>query len=88
MAADPITTTAVDDLLNFDITDDEDPFGDKPTKQTRDDKATLSPRHQKRKADGDDNLGLGLDEEVKITKKRKPIAKLDEERYAFGDLIA
>lgn len=26
-------------------------------------------------------LGLGLDEEVKVTKKRQPIAKLDEGRY-------
>lgn len=25
-------------------------------------------------------LGLGLDEEVKVTKKRNPIAKLDEDR--------
>jgi replication fork protection complex subunit Csm3/Swi3 len=26
------------------------------------------------------SLGLGLDEEVKITKKRQPVAKLDEAR--------
>ena len=26
------------------------------------------------------SLGLGLDEEVKVTKKRQPIAKLDEGR--------
>lgn len=25
-------------------------------------------------------LGLGLDEEVKVSKKRKPVAKLDENR--------
>lgn len=28
----------------------------------------------------DSALGLGIDEEVKISKKRKPIAKLDENR--------
>jgi replication fork protection complex subunit Csm3/Swi3 len=26
------------------------------------------------------SLGLGLDEEVKVTKKRQPVAKLDEAR--------
>ncbi len=29
----------------------------------------------------DDAFGLGIDEEIKISKKRKPIAKLDEKRY-------
>ncbi|KAJ5788081.1 hypothetical protein N7457_003071 [Penicillium paradoxum] len=29
---------------------------------------------------GDSALGLGLDEEVKVTKKRQPVAKLDESR--------
>lgn len=29
----------------------------------------------------DTSGGLGIDEEIKITKKRKPIAKLDEARY-------
>jgi len=29
---------------------------------------------------GDPSLGLGLDEEVKVTKKRQPVAKLDEGR--------
>ncbi|KEF59150.1 uncharacterized protein A1O9_03994 [Exophiala aquamarina CBS 119918] len=79
MAADPLTAATADDLFNYDTTDDEDPFGDKTTKVTRDDKANLSPRYTKRKADdGDDELGI--DEEVQIKKKRKPIAKLDEAR--------
>lgn len=30
----------------------------------------------------DGAFGLGIDEEVKISKKRKPIAKLDDDRYA------
>jgi hypothetical protein len=83
MAANPITQAAVDDLFNFDSTDDENPFNDnqKPSRAGRDDKPTLSPRH-KRKAENDEEPGadLGLDEEVKITKRRKPIAKLDEAR--------
>jgi replication fork protection complex subunit Csm3/Swi3 len=29
---------------------------------------------------GDPALGLGLDEEVKVTKQRQPVAKLDESR--------
>ncbi|KIX02532.1 uncharacterized protein Z518_08473 [Rhinocladiella mackenziei CBS 650.93] len=80
MAADPLTAATVNDLFNFDSTDDEDPFHDKSWPNGRDDKTTLSPG--KRKADDDDNLGvdLGLDEEVKLIKKRKPIAKLDEAR--------
>jgi len=79
MAADPLTTATVDDLFNYDTTDDEDPFGDRPSKAIRDDKATLSPRNAKRKVD-DGGDGLGIDEEVQIKKKRKPIAKLDEAR--------
>lgn len=30
----------------------------------------------------DGAFGLGIDEEVKISKRRKPVAKLDENRYA------
>ena len=84
MAADPITSTTVDDLLNFDSTDDEGLFKDKPSgRRDRDDKPTLSPRgSSKRKAEDDDDLDakLGLTSEVQIKKKRKPIAKLDEAR--------
>lgn len=86
MAADPITAATVDDLLNYGTSDDEDPFGDNPSnRNARDDKPTLSPRQNKRKS-GDlqgENDNLGLDEEVQIKKKRKPIAKLDEERCVW-----
>lgn len=82
MPADPITSSTVDELFNFDSTDDETPFKDKKSRPARDDKPTLSPRRAKRQAGDHDEHGadLGLDEEVKITKKRKPIAKLDEAR--------
>ncbi|KAK4936932.1 chromosome segregation in meiosis-related protein [Elasticomyces elasticus] len=82
MAADPITSSTVDELFDFGPTDDEDPFKDKKSRNARDNKTTLSPRPAKRKAGDIEEPGadLGLDEEVKITKKRKPIAKLDEAR--------
>ena len=32
--------------------------------------------------------GLGIDEEIKITKKRKPIAKLDDERSGTRSVTA
>lgn len=81
MAADPLTSATVNDLLNFNSTDDEDPFSNKPSRgPERDDKPTLSPRNpSKRKADDLDDK-LGLNSEVKIKKQRKPIAKLDEAR--------
>ena len=68
--------------LSYDFSDDGDPFNDKPAKK-RDDKSVLSPRGTKRTADdaNKENFGgLGLDEEVKITKKRIPNPKLDEQR--------
>jgi replication fork protection complex subunit Csm3/Swi3 len=74
MAADPPTSVTVDDLLNFDSTDDEDPFKDKPSRPTNRGDET-----SKRKASDFDDM-LGLDAEVKIKKQRKPIAKLDEAR--------
>ncbi|KAJ9607994.1 chromosome segregation in meiosis- protein [Cladophialophora chaetospira] len=81
MAADPLTSATVDDLLNFDHPDDEGPFNDKSLRRNeRDDKPTLSPRNMsKRKADDLDDK-LGLETEVKIKKQRKPIAKLDDAR--------
>jgi replication fork protection complex subunit Csm3/Swi3 len=83
MAADPLTKNTVDDLFDFDFESD-DPFGEKTTSKPRGDKPTLSPRVAKRRADADDadgfGLDLGLDQEVKI-KKRKPNPKLDEALY-------
>lgn len=82
MAADPITAMTVDELLNYNISDDDDPFADDYQAQKGANKQTLSPRSAKRKAEDDkENNDLGLDEEVKIVKKRKPVAKLDEARY-------
>ena len=82
MAADPITNNTINDLLSYDFSDDGDPFNDK-SKKKRDDKSVLSPRGTKRAAEDANKEkfgGLGLDEEVKITKKRIPNPKLDEQR--------
>ena len=83
MSADPVTKKTADELLDYGIPSDDDWSKDIDNSlQVRDDKTILSPRAQKRKAPGDkENDILGLDEEVKITKKRKPIAKLDEARF-------
>lgn len=81
MAADPLTSRTVDDLMLEDagFTTDDDPFADKPTRNTeRDDKTTLSPR--KRKREDENPFGGEVDEEVKITKQRKKIPKLDADR--------
>ncbi len=82
MSADPLTKETTDELFNHGLDTDDDWSKDIDNSlQVRDDKTTLSPRPQKRKASDDkENDILGLDEEVKITKKRKPIAKLDEAR--------
>ncbi|KAL9625688.1 MAG: hypothetical protein Q9160_000006 [Pyrenula sp. 1 TL-2023] len=69
-------TDPTHDTVNglFDESDDEDPF--------RDFDFDLDDRtSRKRKADSDkENGDLGVDEQIKITKKRKPMAKLDENR--------
>ncbi|OAG41632.1 hypothetical protein AYO21_04096 [Fonsecaea monophora] len=79
MAADPLTAATVDSLLNLDNSDYEDGFNDRPPRRGRDDEPMSSP-NSKRKAIDPLDATLGLDEEVKITKKRKPISKLDEAR--------
>lgn len=82
MAADTTTRNTVTSLLNYDVSDnDDDPFREIDT--TLHDPTNKS-NGTKRKATGTDNKEntdlLGLDEEVKIVKKRKPVAKLDEAR--------
>ncbi|KAJ5708034.1 hypothetical protein N7488_007835 [Penicillium malachiteum] len=59
----------LDDLFNYDV-GLEDIFQGQTNTSTND----------ASKPAGNDSLGLGLDEEVKVTKKRQPVAKLDENR--------
>jgi replication fork protection complex subunit Csm3/Swi3 len=69
----------VDDLFDYDAGLDEI-FQDKPS--------TASNADASKPATGDPtSLGLGLDEEVKVTKKRQPAPKLDEARYALQALM-
>ncbi|RMZ81829.1 hypothetical protein DV738_g2116, partial [Chaetothyriales sp. CBS 135597] len=79
MAADPVTASTVDDLLDYNFSDLEDPFSEKPNSKTR--SPSNGAASNKRKLDEEKkHLGLGIDEEVKVVKKRQPIAKLDEAR--------
>ncbi|CAI7583858.1 unnamed protein product [Penicillium pancosmium] len=62
----------LDDLFNYDVGLD-DIFAE--NNDTNVDNA-----NSKGKTGDPSSLGLGLDEEVKVTKKRQPVAKLDENR--------
>lgn len=77
MAASPERASSphdVNDLFDYDVGLDEI-FQGASANANAD--ASTAPN----KAAGDpSSLGLGLDEEVKITKKRQPVAKLDEGR--------
>ena len=59
----------LDDLFNYDVGLDEVV----PDNNT-------SNSNTKASGAGDAALGLGLDDEVKVSKKRQPVAKLDEAR--------
>ncbi|CAG8948376.1 unnamed protein product [Penicillium salamii] len=63
------TALDLDDLFNYDVGLDEIV----PDKN-------LSENNTNTAGTGDSALGLGLDDEVKVTKKRQPVAKLDEAR--------
>jgi replication fork protection complex subunit Csm3/Swi3 len=69
-----------DDLFNYDAGDVNDPFSD-----------SYKPAQQKQREKDEANkaksgAGLGIDEEVEVTRKpRAPRVKLDENRYATYD---
>lgn len=69
----PVPADDLDDLFNYDVGDvfrDVDTNMDIPAR-----------RKPLEKADGKENAAdLGIDEEVKVTKKRAPVPKLDENR--------
>lgn len=76
----------LDDLFDFDEGDENDPFSENYKPPNRDD----STKQSKSKTSRNDS-GLGIDEEVEVSKKiRAPRVKLDEHRYVFtvrGPLI-
>ena len=69
----PVAADDLDDLFDYDVGDvfhDVNTNMDVPTMQ-----------RSIEKADGKENgAGLGIDKEIKITKKRAPVPKLDENR--------
>ena len=71
----PAHADDLDDLFDYDVGDvfrDVDTNMDIPTSEK-----TIA------RAEGKENgAGLGIDEEVKVTKKRAPVPKLDENRSA------
>lgn len=69
----PPTRDDLDDLFNYDA-NIGDTFQD--VEGNEDAAATNARRRDTARADAD----LGIDEEIKIKKPRRPIAKLDEER--------
>ena len=70
----------LDELFNYDVDND--------LLRETDTNMDVAPKQSTTSREKDGILdGLGLDEEIKVTKKRAPIAKLDENRYGFEDLI-
>lgn len=64
----------LDDLYNYDIDNTDDVFRDFEANMD----GPIQPKPSNAPKTGAD---LGIDSEVQVVKKRKPIAKLDENRY-------
>lgn len=77
----PAERDDLDDLFNYDVSMD-DAFKDDNAGDS-----TAKGQSETRRRNSDAGAGLGLDEEIKITKRRQPIAKLDEARYELGTNI-
>ena len=71
----PAQADELDDLFNYEVPDDI--FKDVDINIDAPSKSKVGPS-----GDGKENGGgLGLDEEIKVTKRRAPVPKLDEDRY-------
>ena len=70
----------LDDLFNYDVGVD-DVFREVDTNMN----VPAKPKPRPLKDGNETGAGLGIDEEIKISKKRRPVAKLDEERYDTVD---
>lgn len=73
----PMLTDDLDDLFDYDIP--ADIFKDVDTNMELPNRPAKAPLGDAGKGKG---RGLGIDEEIKVTKKRAPAAKLDEARSA------
>lgn len=74
----PVLVDDLDNLFNYEVNDDL--FRDVDTNMDVAPKQPPISRTDK----GPFDSGLGLDEEIKVTKKRAPIAKLDEGRLVIN----
>ena len=66
----------LDEILNYDV--DDDVFRDVDTNMNVPAGGKSAANQAARK---DNGAGLGIDEEIKVVKTRKPIPKLDEDRF-------
>ncbi len=73
----------LDDLFNYDA-GTNDVFRDVDTNM--DVTTNVDPPRGKDKSDT--GVGLGIDEEIKVSRQRRPVAKLDEERYGRWRRVA
>ena len=68
----------MDDLFDYNVNLDDDIFRDVDTNMNVPSRGANGASQPARAGD---DLGLGLDEEIKVRKVRQPIAKLDEDRF-------
>lgn len=66
----------LDDLFDYDVFHDVDTNMDPPVTQPP----------AVRVSEKETVAGLGIDQEIKVTKKRAPVPKLDEDRSASGEV--
>jgi len=79
IAPDVAAADDLDDLFDYNIGDvfrDVDTNMDIPSQQKTAIRAELK----------ENTIGLGIDEEIKVIKKRAPVPKLDEDRSALTDV--
>lgn len=74
----PVSTDDLDDIFDYDVP--KDIFQDVNTNMDLPPLAARAPLGDASAA----GVGLGIDEEVKVAKRRAPVAKLDESRYVPG----
>ena len=77
----PVPVDDLDNLFNYEV--ENDLFQDVDTNMDIAPRRPTNPRKGREPLDA----GLGLDEEIKVIKKRAPVAKLDEGRYDHSDCL-
>ncbi len=72
----------LDDLFDYDV--NMDLLRDVDTNMD----APAAPKLPTKTSGKESAIGLGIDEEIKVTKQRKPVPQLDEARYVTAAPIA